>query len=84
MAPWAPRLPVGDEMDAIDHPVGRAQCTHVLLCDGEHKMPKKNVHRSSVLGPCHPWQPHDGEDQMALEAIYIRTEVRGGCEEPLL
>jgi hypothetical protein len=83
-APWAPRSPVGHEVDAIDHTVGREQCTHVLLGDGEREMPKKNVHWRSLLGHCHPWQPQDCEEKTALEAIHISTEVLGYCEKPLL
>jgi hypothetical protein len=76
-APGAPRLSVSNEGDAIDHTVGREQFTHILLCDGEREIPKKNVHWRSLLGHCHQWQPQDYEEKTALEAIRISTEVLG-------
>src|SRR5262245_32511609 len=36
-AAWAPRLPVSNQVDAIDHTVGREQFPDVLLCDGERE-----------------------------------------------
>ena len=83
-AAWAPGLPVGNEVDAIHHPIRREQFAHVLFGHGEREIPHKNLHWMSLLGFCHQWPPPDGEEKTVPSAMIISHEVLGGCEAPIL